>query len=135
MWSTVVSTVVQLIPVNLQVSRASGVNVELGNIAFWAREPFAHDFAGAARGQDVGIVVLYDGGLVVPGGTPVDQLRIDAGYVDGEWSYAFEAEGSVLGRAFVDYESETAYVCSFYVRHIEVDSRPAFVATGALVAC
>lgn len=72
MRTAILCAVVELIPIHLQIPRVVRLDEKLGNTLFGALEPFTHNLACTGRGQGVRVVVLDDGGFVVPGGTAVD---------------------------------------------------------------
>lgn len=137
-WASIVGTVVQLEPVELQVSLASRMNDELCGLLHGTLEPFADYLGCAVRRQSVGIVVFSDGGLIVPGTTAVDQLGFDARDADSHWSVALEGKWGVFEGVDIDEESQAADLDIVNLGDVEVDCCPLFgvclVLTDGLVA-
>jgi len=124
-------TVVELVPVRLQVSLASRVNYKLGQ-ALGTREPLAHNLTGTILVQDKGSDMFNGSWLGVPSRSAVDQAGIDAGDVDGKGGIAFEVDGRVLVGVCVEVEVDVAEGVAV-VGHVEVDGCPLLVFGLALV--
>ena len=124
-------SVVELIPVRLQVSLASRVNHKLGQ-TLGAGEPLAHNLTSTILVQDKGSDVFNGSWFVVPSRTAVDQAGIDAGDVDGKGGLAFEVDGRVLVGVCVEVEVDVAEGVAV-VGYVEVDGCPLLVFGLALV--
>ena len=124
-------TVVELIPVRLQVSLASRVDHKLGQ-TLGTREPLAHNLTGTILVQDKGSDMFNGSWLGVPSRSAVDQAGIDAGDVDGEGGLAFEVDGRVLVGVDVEVEVDVAEGVAV-VGYVEVNGCPLLVLGLALV--
>jgi len=125
-WTTIVGTVVQLKPVELQVSLASRMNDELRRLFHGTLEPFADYLGCAVCRQGIGVVVFGDGGLVVPGTAAVDELGFDARDADSHRCFALEGKWSVLEGVDIDEKAQATDFDIVNLGDVEVDCCPLF---------
>ena len=137
-WTSIVGTVVELKPVELQVSLASRMNDELRGLLHGTLEPFADYLGCAVRRQSVGVVVFGDGRLVVPGTAAVDELGFYARDADSHGCFTLEGKRGVFEGVDVDEESQAADLDLVNLGDVKVDCCPLFgvclVLTDGLVA-